>query len=294
MRTMNLGALASAAPLALLLGLAAPALGAEAIPAPAQAAPVAGPQALDLLDQGELAAAAGDFGQAEARWKQALQVKPGWSTAQRRLAELLQRRRAFPHEQAERQRRVKARLDYVEGITAFNAGDYGRAAGLFQGASQALPEDQVIARELARARELEKAVRQGSLKVVCGQKAAVILDGKRVGETPLTLEAVPVGRHHLALEDFGARTAQDVEIKPRSHTEITMNVLGGRVVVKCPLGSEVFFDGKAMGKGPLELWNLPVGHHLLEIRCPVRPPQAREVVLRAGERPEMEFGPAQP
>lgn len=64
-------------------------------------------RAMNLLDRGEFTAGADRFAQTEELWRQALQAKPAWSVAQRRLAEFPQRRRVFPHEQAERERRAK-------------------------------------------------------------------------------------------------------------------------------------------------------------------------------------------
>lgn len=273
----------------LLVGLA---IGYFPGPAGAEASPGASgadQKAMDLLDKGEFAAAAGRFGQAQTLWNQALELRPGWSTAQRRLSELPQRRQRFPLEEAQRERRSAARLECVEAIEAFNHGDYGRAVTLWQGAAAALPEDEDVRRELDRARAMDQATRQGSLRVDCAQKAVVKLDGRVVGETPLELTGVAVGRRRVVVEAFGGQEIKELEIKPRTTSTLYLTVQGGGMVVRCSPAAEVFLDGRPMGQGPLELLNLALGPHKVEARAPGHRTQAVEVVLMAGEKPEVEF-----
>jgi hypothetical protein len=247
------------------------------------------PKAMDLLDRGEFAAATGRFGQAQALWNQALEVKPGWSTARRRLAELPQRRLRFPGEEAERARKSAARLAYVEAITAFNHGDYRGSAEILEGVAAVFPQDGQVLGLLDLARGMAKGMGQGSLQVESAQQAQVKLDGRPVGMTPLRLEVVPVGRHRLEVEAFGGSEVKDIEIRPRTHSEVRLTVQGGGMLVTCSPRAQIFLDGRPMGESPLELLNLALGPHRLEVRAPGYETQGREVVLRAGEKPELEF-----
>lgn len=282
---MKNGCLTNALGALVLAGVLWPWLPTMALAAPAQDEQ----KAVDLLDKGEFAAAAGRFAQAQTLWNQALEVKPGWSTARRRLAELPQRRLRFPAEEAERARKSAARLDYVEAITAFNQGHYGRAAEILQGVAAVFPDDAQVRGILEQARDMAKGMGQGSLKVECAQPAQVKLDGRPVGTTPLKLEGVPVGVHRLEVEAFGGSEGKEIEIKPRTHSEVRLTVQGGAMLVKSSPGAQIFLDGRPMGQSPLELLNLALGPHSLEVRAPGYRTQAREVILRAREKPELEF-----
>lgn len=88
-------------------------------------------KALKLLDEGELAFVSGKFEKARNLWKQALQARPGWDKAEERLANLDKRAEWYKKEMALIKKRRQARLDFVEGITAFNAGDYQKAVDAF-------------------------------------------------------------------------------------------------------------------------------------------------------------------
>ncbi|MFH1035147.1 MAG: PEGA domain-containing protein [Pseudomonadota bacterium] len=246
-------------------------------------------QALAMLDRGEFAAAAGRFDQARDLWNQALKIRPGWAKAKARLAELPQRRGRFAGEEALRTQRVAARLACVEAITAFNQGDYGRAVRLWAGAATVLSEDTQVRERLEQARRLEKAMGQGSLRVECAQKAVVRLDGQVMGETPLDLAGVAVGEHRVEVEAFGGRDAKDVSIKPRTASAVRLTVLGGGLVVKCTPRAQIVLDGRPVGQTPLELLNLALGPHRLELRAQGHATQVREVLLRAREKPQLEL-----
>lgn len=89
-------------------------------------------KALELLDKGELAFASSQFEKARRLWKQALEARPGWKTVEERLVNLDRRAKIFKKEMILIKKRREARLDFVDGINAFNAGDYKKAVAAFE------------------------------------------------------------------------------------------------------------------------------------------------------------------
>jgi tetratricopeptide (TPR) repeat protein len=183
------------------------------------------PSAIQMLDKGEFEAAAGRFDQAKKYWQHALELKPGWPVVKRRLSELPARKARFPLEQETRRKRVQARLDFVEGITQFNAQHYREAAELFAQSHMVIPEDTRCAECLELARQMQQAMQVGNLEVTCPAKAKVFLDYELRGSTPLKLFNLTVGMHNLEVINprFSAET--EIEIKPRALTSVKFKLL---------------------------------------------------------------------
>jgi len=224
-------------------------------------------QALELLDKGELAAAGGHFEEAARYWRRALEIKPGWSKAKTRLAGLDQRKKCFPAQMAALERGSRARLAYVEGVAKFNQGDYQAAANLFAQCLEVYPGDQMASQNLALARAMRRDMKEGSLQVDCRPQGKVFLDGKARGNTPLTLERIPVGRHEVAVEAYGARAVKQIEVKPRTLSSVDLRLYGGCLEVTCQPQAEIWLDGRSLGQSPFKMTGLPVGDHVLRARC---------------------------
>jgi len=248
----------------LLMGLAPkPALGAD------QAAKAdSAKQAIEMLDQGELAAAAGRFEEAARLWRKALEIKPGWDKAEARLAGLAQRKKSFPAQMAALERGSQARLAYVEGVDKFNRGDYQAAAKLFAQCLEVYPGDQLASQNLNLARAMQRDMGEGSLWVACLPQGVIFLDGKARGTTPLTLEQIPVGRHEVAVEAYGARAVKEIEIKPRTLTSVDLRLYGGCLEVTCQPQAEIWLDERSLVQSPFKMTGLPVGDHVLRASCP--------------------------
>jgi tetratricopeptide (TPR) repeat protein len=226
-----------------------------------------GKQALMMLDKGELAASAGRFEDAASCWRRALEIKPGWTKAQARLAEIPIRQKRFPAKKAARERGSRARLAYVDGVGKFNAGDYRRAVELFAACLDVYPQDQLAAKHLALSNAMLRDMAQGSLKVVCQPSAKVYLDGEQRGSTPITLNSITIGKHKVAVEEYGARAVKVVEIKPRTLSCVAFILTGGRLEVTCEPKAEIWLDGRHLGQSPLSMIGLPVGNHRLQACC---------------------------
>jgi tetratricopeptide (TPR) repeat protein len=225
-------------------------------------------QAMEMLDKGELAAAAGRFEEAARLWRGALEIKPGWDRAEARLAGLEQRKKRFPAQMAALERSSRARLAYVEGVEKFNQGDYQAAAGLFAQCLEVYPGDELSSKNLALARAMQRDMGQGSLQVACRPPGKVYVDGKPRGTTPLTLEQIPVGGHEVAVEAYGARAVKEIEIKPRTLSSVTLQLYGGCLEVTCQPQAEIWLDERSLGQSPFKMTGLPVGDHVLRASCP--------------------------
>lgn len=260
---------------------------------PAQPAPqvreMAASPAQELLDQGELAAAAGHFEEARRLWNKALALRPGWAVAQRRLAELPQRQAAFPGDQASQERRRQARLAMVQGVTYFNAQRYQEARDQFRDFLEVFPEDAEGLRYLGLAEQQLALVQGGRLLVNSQPLAQVYLDGAPRGRTPLTLERVPAGPHSVEVRAHGQSQSQQVSLRGRSTVEVSFTLLGGQLSVNCQPWAQVYLDGRLVGQTPLTLENLVLGPHQLSLRRPGYQDQEAEVVLERGNAPSLSF-----
>lgn len=175
--------------------------------------------ALALLDQGELAAAGGNFDKARQLWEKALQERPGWEVAQRRLADLPARSRAYPTQVREIERNQQASLDFVEGVSLFNQGRYQEAAQLFATVAKVLPDHPHARQYLEMSQSQAGLTGHGSLQVDSTPPAMIHLDGQAVGQTPVVLNNVPAGRHTLTAEAHGVRLQKEIVVQGRTaHT----------------------------------------------------------------------------
>lgn len=195
----------------------------------AWAAEPANDVAMALLDQGELAAAGGNFDQARQLWEKALQQRPGWEVVQRRLAELPARRRAYADQVQEIERDQQASLDFVEGVNLFNQGRYQEAARILASVVAVLPDHPYAAQYLEMAQTQAGLASHGSLRVDSTPPATIYLDGQAVGQTPVSLDKVPAGQHTLIAEAHGIRLERQIVIQGRSahHTAFAFTEVEG-------------------------------------------------------------------
>jgi tetratricopeptide (TPR) repeat protein len=246
-------------------------------------------QALQMLDKGELAAAAGRFEEAARYWRRALEIKPAWPKAKARLAELPLRKKRFPAQMAALERGSRARLAYVEGVQEFNQGDYRAAADRFAACLDVYPQDQLAAKNQALSRAMQRDMGEGSLQVDCRPPGKAYLDGQLQGSTPLTLHQISIGRHQVAVEAYGARAVKEIEIKPRTLSSLALTLYGGRLEVTCQPDAEISLDGRRLGQSPLKMTGLPVGEHLLQASCPGYGQQKVKVLLKGNQATKLEL-----
>ena len=97
--------------------------------------------------------------------------------------------------------------------------EYGEVASLAVG-RRAEPEP-APAREAPAARRVEREARRGAIRVTSAPAgAAVLLDGRRVGETPVTIDGLAPGRYALAVRRSGYESvSRTVRIRPGTQYE---------------------------------------------------------------------------
>jgi hypothetical protein len=113
----------------------------------------------------------------------------------------------------------------------------------------------------------------GTLLVQTSQAGVeVLIDGRRSGITPLTVELKP-GRYTLEMRSNGATKVMPVEISPGVQT--TQSIKWPRVarfgtlkVTTTPAGARILVDGTYRGVAPLTLDEVVVGPHTVVAESP--------------------------
>lgn len=122
------------------------------------------------------------------------------------------------------EKRRQARLTFVEGVDLFNAGRFAEAEQRFLAFLAVFPGDNEGERFLGLTQKTLATQRSGGLRVASKQPATVYLDGQRVGETPLALDNLPLGRHLVEVRAGEASQSQEIEIKGRTTTSIEFDL----------------------------------------------------------------------
>ena len=94
----------------------------------------------------------------------------------------------------------------------------------------------------------------------------VLIDGKRIGLTPLTTR-LPSGSHEVEFRYRGATRTVSLDIAANENTELKLDwkrpPTASLHVTSEPSGASVTVDGKKRGVTPLTLDDLAAGQHLL-------------------------------
>jgi tetratricopeptide (TPR) repeat protein len=117
--------------------------------------------------------------------------------------------------------------------------------------------------------------------------AAVLINGRLAGATPLSLSSLPPGTYGLRLEKQGYAT-KCVRLKigasPVRLEEKLAPALVGRLEVDIqPRGAEVALDGELVGLTPLSLPSVPAGQHELVVRKTNFKPFSTVLTIRPGQ-----------
>jgi hypothetical protein len=113
----------------------------------------------------------------------------------------------------------------------------------------------------------------GKLLVQTSQSGIeVLIDGRKSGVTPLTVELKP-GRYTLEMRGYGATKVIPVEISPGVQTTQSVRWprgprLGKLSVKTTPTGARILVDGTYRGVSPLTLDDVAVGQHLVVAESP--------------------------
>jgi len=116
--------------------------------------------------------------------------------------------------------------------------------------------------------------------------ATVRLDGREVGNTPLTLERLPVGEHTLELDKDGVYTGRrqiTIAANTLDKLSLTLDRLKGKLTVfSDPRDATVFLDGKEVGRTPFSQ-EADAGSHTLRLTKEGYKPHEEALTLPANK-----------
>jgi hypothetical protein len=95
--------------------------------------------------------------------------------------------------------------------------------------------------------------------------ARVLLDGKAVGESPLTLADLPPGKHSLTLVTSAGSVKKVIRIEAGKTTTLEIPIYSGWIVVFAPVTLEIAENGRAIGTSDQGRLMLSPGLHQLTL-----------------------------
>jgi TonB family protein len=121
--------------------------------------------------------------------------------------------------------------------------------------------------------------------------AAISVDGKKVGQTPLDVHELPLGAHEIKVELDGYApaiesvmlTAQTPRTEVRPTLSRTAPVTGTADVSSTPAGAMVKIDATAVGLTPLRGRTLNVGRHRVEIAAEGYEPYTTSLTVKENQ-----------
>ena len=113
--------------------------------------------------------------------------------------------------------------------------------------------------------------------------AKILLDGKTVGESPVSLDNIAAGRHTVTLVSASGSIKRTIRVDPGRTTKLDIPIFSGWVGIFAPFVVEVSEDGKVIGTTEESRLMLPPGKHDLTL-------VNRELGYRASRTVEIEPG----
>jgi hypothetical protein len=95
--------------------------------------------------------------------------------------------------------------------------------------------------------------------------ARVLLDGKAVGQSPLKLADVPVGRHTLTLRSSSGEVTRTVRVAAGETATVDVSIFSGWVAVFAPVVLDVAVGGRSIGTTERDRLMLSAGRHELTL-----------------------------
>ena len=145
------------------------------------------------------------------------------------------------------------------------------------------------------------AIRKATIEIVTDPpSAAVLLDGRQVGETPLRL-TLPYGEHRVNIRKTGyVAVNRQIDVNERTPARVSFPLVVlpqevrrpsgiGRVSIRSqPAGAKVLVDGKETPyRAPVNI-QLPAGQHKITLEMRGYQAETREVDIRASRMAQME------
>ena len=133
----------------------------------------------------------------------------------------------------------------------------------------------------------------GSLTVTSDPAgAAVIVDGKPVGETPMTVHDLAAGRHSVVVRGEGGAVSNSVAIRDGKTATLDVPIFAGWLAIFCPVELQIREGGKMLGTTANERIMVAPGVHQLELSNDTFHYRATETVeVKPGEVKALSYEP---
>ncbi len=119
---------------------------------------------------------------------------------------------------------------------------------------------------VAAAKAAEAAEKSGTIVLTTEPAGAhVMLDGKEMGDSPLTLENVPAGRHALTFVTASASVKRIVRVEAGKTAALDVAVFSGWIAVFSPVPLDISENGRAIGSSEQGRLMLSPGRHQLTL-----------------------------
>ena len=125
-----------------------------------------------------------------------------------------------------------------------------------------IPSKEVV----AAAKAAEAAEKSGTMVLTTEPSGArVLLDGREMGNTPLTLENVPAGKHALTFVTASASVKRIVRVETGKTAALDVAVFSGWIAVYSPIPLDISENGRAIGSSEQGRLMLSPGRHQLTL-----------------------------
>lgn len=124
------------------------------------------------------------------------------------------------------------------------------------------PSNEVV----AAAKAAESSEKVGTVVLTTEPAGAhVLLDGKEMGDSPLTLENVPAGKHAITFVTASASVKRIVRVDAAKTISLDVAVFSGWIAVYSPIPLDVSENGRAIGSSEQGRLMLSPGRHQLTL-----------------------------
>ena len=113
--------------------------------------------------------------------------------------------------------------------------------------------------------------------------AKILLDGKPVGESPLTLESVTPGRHVVTITGSGGSARRNIRVEAGKTLALDVPLFSGFVAIAAPFVVDVSENGKALGTNESPILLSPGRHELRVANKDLGYVVTETVEIQAGE-----------
>lgn len=122
--------------------------------------------------------------------------------------------------------------------------------------------------------------------------ASVALDGAHVGETPLLMPQVALGKHRVAVSQPGFQSKTvEIDVPNAAPQRVDVSLVTDSATLRVetnPYGAQVFLNGVSKGEAPVVMERIPDGTVTLEVRANGYKASKQELRLSAGDDESVE------